>query len=279
MYNLFFLLLISLVSGQSYRFVYEYKMIPDTTRKDSLVINYMNLDSDGKKSFFYNSTKYEADSTYNSSKDFGAILKTERYDHNLIYVVEKDYSLQEIKFYTKFASAGLVMIDSEIPKWKLEKEFEKINNMNCQKASLKNYKGRDWEAWFTAYPLSDGPYKFYGLPGLIIQLSDSKKEHIFNLIKTKKIHSVFSLLPKNSKVVTQMEYEKLIKNKNFNFDRDVESFTADVKAGKVGVIMKNGYAADFNYNDLKKSSKTGKIDDEIAKRLKATSNPIEISAD
>ncbi|REC44082.1 hypothetical protein DRF67_18360 [Chryseobacterium pennipullorum] len=45
--------------AQNYRFVYEYKMKSDIDNKDSQVIDYMNLDSDGKKSYFYNAVKYE----------------------------------------------------------------------------------------------------------------------------------------------------------------------------------------------------------------------------
>jgi GLPGLI family protein len=51
-----------------------------------------------------------------------------------------------------------------------------------------NYKGRVWEAWFSKeYPINDGPYKFTGLPGLIVSLKDSEGDHIFNLIQIKKI--------------------------------------------------------------------------------------------
>jgi GLPGLI family protein len=54
-----------------------------------------------------------------------------------------------------------------VPVWKIEKEFLKINNMNCQKA-VANYKGRIWEAWFSKdYPISDGPYKFMDCQDLL----------------------------------------------------------------------------------------------------------------
>jgi hypothetical protein len=53
MYKVLFLLMASFCSAQNYRFVYEYKMKPDR-KIDSLVTDYMNLDSDGKRSYFYN---------------------------------------------------------------------------------------------------------------------------------------------------------------------------------------------------------------------------------
>ncbi len=39
------------------------------------------------------------------------------------------------------------------------------------------YAGREWNAWFAPdIPFSEGPYKFHGLPGLIVQLGDSNKQ-------------------------------------------------------------------------------------------------------
>jgi|GEM_PF-371148 len=276
MVKLFLLLFVSFVSAQNYRFVYEYKMIPDHIKKDSLTTDYMNLDSDGKKSYFYNASKYESDSAYNANKKIESILNVKKYNHNLIYVIEKDYSTQNINFYTKFVSVNLVIPESETPKWKLENDYKEINNMKCQKATTQ-YKGRSWEAWFTSYPINDGPYKFNGLPGLVVKLNDTKKEHNFDLIAVKKINTMFSLLPKNNKKMKQEEYDGIVKNYVVNIANDAESFIANVKAGKVSVQMKDGYMAQFDYNDLKKNSKTGELNDEIARRLRRTNNPIEIN--
>jgi GLPGLI family protein len=56
--------------------------------------------------------------------------------------------------------------------WKIEDEVKKIGVYNCQKATLA-IGGRKWTAWFTPdIPLNSGPYKFQGLPGLIVSVSD-----------------------------------------------------------------------------------------------------------
>ncbi|MDE5595620.1 MAG: GLPGLI family protein [Muribaculaceae bacterium] len=49
----------------------------------------------------------------------------------------------------------------------------------CLKAEC-NYHGKDWNAWFTPeIPVSDGPWKFAGLPGLILYVSDSNGYNTF----------------------------------------------------------------------------------------------------
>lgn len=261
------------VSAQNYRFVYEYKMKPDFIIKDSLITDYMNLDVDGKKSYFYNATKYERDSAYSVDKNFNALIRYKKYDRNLNYIIEKDYQKKTVDLYDKFKSVNLIISENEFPRWKIEDEFLKINNNNCQKATT-NYKGRNWEAWFSKdYPISDGPYKFLGLPGLIVRLKDTENNHMFELVQIKKINLIFQLLPKVTKQVKANEYKKLLKNSIFNSAEDVESIHANPKAGTLGVQLKDGYVGHFDFNELNKNKN---INEELAKRLRRTNNPIEI---
>lgn len=56
--------------------------------------------------------------------------------------------------------------------WNLLDETKKINNFTCQKATGK-FRGRTYTAWFTSeIPLSYGPWKLNGLPGLILEVYD-----------------------------------------------------------------------------------------------------------
>ena len=51
-----------------------------------------------------------------------------------------------------------------------------ISGLTCQLAKT-NFRGRSYEVWFTnKIPTFAGPWKFHGLPGLIIEISDSTKE-------------------------------------------------------------------------------------------------------
>jgi GLPGLI family protein len=67
--------------------------------------------------------------------------------------------------------------------WKIENETKEISGYKCQKASVSAF-GREFIAWFTTeIPIQDGPYKFWGLPGLIIDLYDKENIFHFSLIK------------------------------------------------------------------------------------------------
>ncbi|CAL2083624.1 hypothetical protein TD3509T_580040 [Tenacibaculum dicentrarchi] len=66
-------------------------------------------------------------------------------------------------------------ITEEVPKmdWKIaHTETKKIANYNCSKATV-SFRGRNYTAWYTIQlPFSFGPWKFNGLPGLILEISD-----------------------------------------------------------------------------------------------------------
>jgi len=62
---------------------------------------------------------------------------------------------------------------SEFNNWKITEEIDSIFGYPCQKAVV-SYGGRNYTAWFTMdIPVNDGPWKFYGLPGLILKVTDN----------------------------------------------------------------------------------------------------------
>ena len=79
-----------------------------------------------------------------------------------------------IKFDTLFVKdkAGIIS-------WELLNETKKINSFNCQKARG-NFRGRIYTVWFTNdIPVSLGPWKLNGLPGLILEATDSLNQFQF----------------------------------------------------------------------------------------------------
>ena len=70
--------------------------------------------------------------------------------------------------------------------WQITSETDTIHDYVCQKA-ICDFGGRTWEAWFTMeIPISDGPYKFCGLPGLIIDIADTQDHYSYKFLSIEK---------------------------------------------------------------------------------------------
>jgi GLPGLI family protein len=100
--------------------------------------------------------------------------------------------------------------------WQITEETREINGYTARKA-ITSYGGRNWEAWYTSeIPLNSGPYKFKGLPGLILEVKDSDNLFHFTLhsmynrkvvIKKYAFH-VFGL--ENCSKLTRQEFNKIL---------------------------------------------------------------------
>lgn len=70
--------------------------------------------------------------------------------------------------------------------WKILEESKVISGYLCHKATT-NYMGRSYTAWFTKeIPVSFGPWKLNGLPGLILQAVDNRNEIAFSITEINK---------------------------------------------------------------------------------------------
>lgn len=60
--------------------------------------------------------------------------------------------------------------------WKISSDTATFGGLHCQKATA-HFKGRDYTAWFCPdLPLHVGPWKLNGLPGVILEAYDAKKD-------------------------------------------------------------------------------------------------------
>lgn len=63
--------------------------------------------------------------------------------------------------------------------WKFEKETKKVGKYTCHKATAP-FRGRDYTVWYTTeIPIPYGPWKFNGLPGLVLEAYDSEYKIYF----------------------------------------------------------------------------------------------------
>lgn len=64
-------------------------------------------------------------------------------------------------------------------RWQIGDSTKTILGNECIAAET-DFHGRHWNVWFTPeIPIQDGPWKFCGLPGLILEAADSTGQHSF----------------------------------------------------------------------------------------------------
>ena len=105
------------------------------------------------------------------------------------------YSGKRQTFIKGVASSTLSYTTEDTPlQWSLRPEKKKILGHTCQKATVQ-YLGRNYTAWFaTSLPISSGPWKLRGLPGLILEVSDERGEYQFDAV-------LIEEKPKNSTLI------------------------------------------------------------------------------
>ncbi len=112
---------------------------------------------------------------------------------------EKD-RWSEYQYSDHFISNGEITVYSTMPKgmggynsyykepyplqqWQMGTEIQTILGYKCQKAVC-HWRGRDFVAWFApGIPVKAGPWKFGGLPGLILKLNDMENLYRFEAVR------------------------------------------------------------------------------------------------
>lgn len=193
---LLFLSALNLCLAQNQRFTYEYKFVSDSTNRAEVKSEIMNLDTTPKGSKFYSYTSYRSDSLMRVDlekqlKATGSInIKIDQRKGNVRYTVAKNYTTGSIDFRIRMGMDAFLVTEDLKIKWKILPDKEKIGNWDTQKA-ITDFGGRKWTAWFCSdIPIQDGPYKFSGLPGLVIKIEDNSKSHAYNLMEIKNLRNL-----------------------------------------------------------------------------------------
>lgn len=101
-----------------------------------------------------------------------------------------------------------VIVNEDMPKynWKLESGTIKMGNYLCNKAKL-NFRGRSYNFWYTTeIPTQFGPWKFFGLPGLIVKIESEDKTIQFQLVKLEYSEKNNIIKPHLGKEITFKDY-------------------------------------------------------------------------
>ena len=139
----------------------------------------------------------------------------------------------------------LFLIQDELEKldWKLEKDTKKIGSYACFKAvAMEVYEDRDFKtdsvtlktrkiiAWYTPeIPVSHGPEKLYGLPGLILEVAKGKHLLLCTKIVLNPKKAVTIEKPHKGKKVTQKKYDAIQYKKTKEM---LKRFSGSRKKGK-----------------------------------------------
>lgn len=173
-----FLFIFSLSSGQATRIVYQYSFIPDSNDTKTVRNEYMLLDIQKDGSDFYSYRNYVVDSTALAYIKKGLAYMPPNREY-IDFRVIKNRTTDKVHMVTKVGSAVYDVEDARMPEWKITNRKSKILDHTVTSAEV-NFGGRNWIAWFAPdLPIQEGPYKFRGLPGLILKLEDDRKNHVF----------------------------------------------------------------------------------------------------
>ncbi|MDY0088827.1 MAG: GLPGLI family protein [Flavobacteriaceae bacterium] len=95
----------------------------------------------------------------------------------------KDFNTGKIFHKGSVLSKKYFVTDStDIFEWELTQDTLSVLGLKCQKANV-SFRGRDYHAYFTTeIMISDGPWKFNGLPGLILKIVSLDEAYEFEAV-------------------------------------------------------------------------------------------------
>ncbi len=174
-------------------------------------------------------------------------------DHNFFPI---DFAA--IKFDTLF-----VKDKARIISWELLNETKNINSFSCQKA-IGNFRGRTYTVWFTNdIPVSLGPWKLNGLPGLILEATDSLNQFQFfaekielqmevNTLDTRGFFNHTYITPIQERIIyvsfVELMFKEITTKIRSSMPRGVVSTTNNANAK----VVDENNLIEINFDDIKK---------------------------
>ncbi|MFD2827608.1 GLPGLI family protein [Leeuwenhoekiella polynyae] len=143
--------------------------------------------------------------------------------------------------------------------WKIEQDTKTIEGFSVQKATTA-FAGRKYTAWFTTeIPIADGPYKFNGLPGLILEISDSQNYWNFEFVGLEKL---------SPKINYQLNLKQYAETTREDLEKTWYRYRSDPM----------GYGGGIPENITISAEVHQKYRESFAKMLEAENNPIELKS-
>lgn len=252
--------------SQSNRFIYEAISRKDSTSENRIRENF-NLDITPNGIIYYNRLYYINDSIFAAKNQYG-------YDGYKLtsFLIKKnnDISYQNYEY---IGDVNFYKISEKAEQnWKISDSIKTFGGYRVQKA-VTAFGGRSWIAWFTKdIPMPYGPYKFNGLPGLIMELYDTKKNYYFKVIKSEKIPEDYKRVSLDNSIpraipVTQKELDKL------KLDLYSNPFKYVLNGN---LTMREGQKLQLDDGTILSKEQLKPAEANERKKLKAFNNPIEL---
>lgn len=260
------------VFAQTNRFVYQVTMKPDASNKSDIKTENAYLDISAEKSMFYSENRIKRDSVMRANFQSGGARGFNRDQMESLrsvinYSIEKDKKNQKT-IYKDRIGRDVYTYEEERPlHWKILSETTKIGDYKVQKAET-DFGGRKWTAWFTTdLPYQDGPYKFSGLPGLVVKAEDAEGDYSFDLMKNYKIAD----FPEMN------TFGNVMKVKRTDYVKQQEKYKSDPTAfmnsqrGSGGITPPMRSGGGQNPAEMRK-----RMEERVKEEIKKNSNPIEL---
>ena len=215
------------------RFFYKVSFVKDTTRRDKETQAQCVLEIGQRGSCFKDFYEYAADSVNDAvarKKGTAMEIFSKAYD----YVKKTQWRTPVLKGYPSgqdYHQYGDPIVGSyeygcPSPSfdWQIGEETKEIMGYTCRKATC-HHSGRDYTAWYAEdIALSDGPYIFRGLPGLIMAIASDDGEYAFELNGMQgeiTFPSPIFLYDKKVQKYSREEVRKIIRNISENYSETI----------------------------------------------------------
>lgn len=198
-----------------YECLYEYKV----TNSKSITDTYTTILQIGRDcSCFMDYTAFQSDSVnatpQASDEDIKKYQMQEMKNSSFFdQTVLQNHPQGEMSVYSVIPPDYYMYKEKLCPiQWSLSNETDTVCGYVCQKATGE-YGGRKWVVWYAPeIPTTYGPWKFCGLPGLVMRAYDTENIHRFEAITFRK-GTLPIAVPDIPHIVT-VERDKFVKSKN-----------------------------------------------------------------
>ena len=178
-----------------YRYVYTFDTLKNELRDDLLILQ---IGKEVSKCYSYytfqcDSLRRTPDGAKVWSELFRRAIEKDGIYGDFPHVrmstyVYKNYPTGQMTITDRISLQDYCYVDSlHRQTWTMGDSTREVLGYTCQQATT-DFRGRRWTAWFaTDIPVSDGPWKLGGLPGLILEAYDEGQQHVFTAVGLERV--------------------------------------------------------------------------------------------